>query len=100
VSIKVEFPTKSSSLGLTGSSGGSVVRYLRSYLFVFDSRNWVLNLLFISLCSFIPIIGPMVLTGYFFEVIDFLLRRDSRRRDGSFENYSEAITVEPVPEIP
>jgi hypothetical protein len=73
------------------------VCYLRSYLFVFDSHNWVLNLLFISLCSFIPIIGPIVLIGYFFEVIDSLLRRGSRGREGSFEDYSEAITVEPVP---
>src|SRR5690242_10219852 len=75
------------------------MRYLRSYLFVFDSRNWVLNLLFISLCTFIPIIGPMVLAGYFFEVIESLLRRGPRGRDGSFDDPSEAITVEPVSAI-
>ncbi len=76
------------------------MRYLRSYLFVFDSPNWVTNLLFICLCSLIPIIGPIVLIGYFFEVIESLLRRGSRGRDGSFDDDSEAITVEPVSEMP
>src|SRR5215831_19005221 len=63
-------PVRRFSLGLAGSSGGPVVRYLRSYLFVFDSRNWVVNLLFVILCLLIPIIGAIVVIGYFFEVIE------------------------------
>jgi hypothetical protein len=59
-----------------------------------------LNLLFVILCSFIPIIGPIVLAGYFFEVIDALLRRGWRGRDGSSDDYSEAITVEPIAAVP
>ena len=55
------------------------MRYLESYGFVFTSRNWAMNLLLGMLCLFIPAIGAIVLMGYFFEVIDFLLRRRPRR---------------------
>jgi len=49
------------------------MRYLQSYTFVFSSRNWVTNMLFAILCSFIPAIGPILLIGYLFEVIEALL---------------------------
>jgi hypothetical protein len=76
------------------------VRYLRSYLFVFDSPNWVVNLLFVILCLLIPIIGAIVVIGYFFEVIESLLGSRWRGRDGAFGDSSEAITLEPVSAIP
>jgi hypothetical protein len=51
------------------------VNYLLAYRFVFQSPNWIKNLLWGSLCFFVPILGPMVLVGYLFEVIEWLHRR-------------------------
>jgi hypothetical protein len=51
------------------------VEYLLAYRFAFQSPNWFKNLLWGSLCFFVPIVGPMVLIGYLFEVIEWLHRR-------------------------
>jgi hypothetical protein len=51
------------------------VQYFLAYRFVFQSPNWLKNLLFGSLCFFVPIAGTMVLIGYLFEVIEWLHRR-------------------------
>jgi hypothetical protein len=51
------------------------VDYLLAYRFVFQSRNWVMNLLWGSLCFLVPIVGPMVFVGYLFELIEWLHRR-------------------------
>jgi hypothetical protein len=51
------------------------VRYFLAYRFIFQSPNWFKNLLWGSLCFFVPIVGPMVLVGYLFEVIEWLHRR-------------------------
>src|SRR5713101_7324917 len=48
------------------------VRYLRAYKFIFDSKNWFLNVLMGVVCGLIPIIGGIVYSGYLFEVIDAL----------------------------
>jgi hypothetical protein len=72
------------------------MRYLQSYSFMFSSRNWTTNLLLASLCVLIPAVGPIILIGYLFEVIDALLARrpwpDSRRADQP----SDAITSQPL----
>jgi hypothetical protein len=72
--------------------------YLGSYRFVFTSRNWAMNLLFVVLCSLIPAIGPIVLMGYFFEVIDDLVRR--RQRAKTRDHPPDAITEEPLEALP
>lgn len=46
--------------------------YLRAYSFVFVSPRWFLNLLFEFVCQMIPVIGPIVLLGYRYEVIQEL----------------------------
>ena len=51
------------------------MEYILAYRFVFQSRNWLMNLLWGSLCFLVPILGPMVLAGYLFEVIEWLHRR-------------------------
>jgi hypothetical protein len=51
-----------------------------AYRFVFQSPNWVKNLLLGSLCFFVPIVGPMVLIGYLFEVIEWLHRRNEEEK--------------------
>jgi len=46
--------------------------YLRAYTYVFDSPRWFLNLLFELVCQLIPVIGPIVLLGYRYEVVQEL----------------------------
>src|SRR6516225_1137229 len=71
-------PPRCYNMGAIGpgvSGGGPSVQYLLAYRFVFQSRNWLKNLLFGSLSFFVPIVGPMVFVGYLFEVIEWLHRR-------------------------
>src|SRR6516225_3384550 len=73
------------------------MRYLQSYSFLFGSRNWVNNLLLASLCVLIPVIGPIILIGYLFEVIDVLLGRRPWPSDKKTANRaSEAIREPPL----
>jgi hypothetical protein len=76
--------------GFGDPPGELLMDYLGSYRFVFRSRNWAMNLLFAVLCSLIPAIGPIVLMGYFFEVIEYLIRR--RQRGKAFDYPPEAIS--------
>jgi hypothetical protein len=55
-------------------SGQNRLQYWRSYAFIFDSPAWVTNILFCTLCQLIPLIGPVVVTGYLFEIIEALHR--------------------------
>jgi hypothetical protein len=61
------------------------MQYLRSYLFIFDSPKWALNLLLGSLCLLIPAIGGLLVQGYCFEVIEALHRR---RRDTDYPEFT------------
>jgi len=58
------------------------MRYWRSYQFVFISPKWLTNLVAGIVCMFVPILGPIVLLGYQFEMIEAMLR------DGE-ENYPD-----------
>ncbi len=51
------------------------MRYFRAYSFLFQSPNWATNLVFLSICLLIPIIGQIVMAGYLFRVIELLHRR-------------------------
>jgi hypothetical protein len=51
-------------------SGEAFMHYLRAYQFFFDREKWLQNLLFSVVCLLIPVIGPIVLLGYAFEVIE------------------------------
>lgn len=53
------------------------MHYFRSYRFAFSSPNWAMNLLMLIVCKLIPILGDIVLIGYFFEVIEYMHRRGS-----------------------
>jgi len=61
------------------------MHYLRSYLFIFDSPKWALNLLFGAVCLLIPAVGPLLVQGYCFEVIEALHRR---RRDTDYPEFT------------
>ncbi len=51
------------------------IRYMRAYEYVFDSSDWVMNLLFLSICQLIPVVGSLLMLGYQFEIIEALHRR-------------------------
>lgn len=53
----------------------SSLQYWRSYQFIFDSPNWLMNLLLSMVCIIIPGIGPILLLGYEFEIIEHLHSR-------------------------
>jgi hypothetical protein len=55
------------------------MRYLNAYRFFFESPKWPLNLLAGSVCQLVPIVGPLVLTGYLLDVIATRLREGSDR---------------------
>jgi hypothetical protein len=48
------------------------MRYFRAYQYLFESPNWLQNLLIGMLATLVPIVGPMVLTGYHYEIIEAL----------------------------
>jgi hypothetical protein len=58
------------------------MRYLQAYQFVFVSPKWMQNFGIAVLCQFVPIMGPIVLIGYAFDIIEGMLR------DGE-ENYPD-----------
>lgn len=55
------------------------IEYLRMYSYVFENPNWATNILFGALCCLIPVIGPLLMLGYQFEVIEGLLYSRGRR---------------------
>jgi hypothetical protein len=72
------------------------MRYMQSYSFLFGSRNWTTNLLLASLCVLIPAVGPIILIGYLFEVIDVLLGRRPWPSDKKSANHPpDAICEQP-----
>src|ERR1700687_1905721 len=51
------------------------MKYIYSYRFLFESPNWLMNLLAAAICLVVPVVGPMVFLGYVFEIIESLHRR-------------------------
>ena len=53
------------------------MRYMRSLEFVFENPQWLMNVIWILLCSLVsgivPVLPQMVLMGYQFEVVEALL---------------------------
>src|SRR5436190_1107158 len=50
----------------------SGMHYWRSYQYIFDSPNWLMNVLLGSVCILIPGIGPILLLGYELEIVERL----------------------------
>lgn len=45
------------------------IDYFAAYSYYFAQSNWFLSLLLVTLCQMIPIVGPIAVLGYEFEVI-------------------------------
>jgi hypothetical protein len=62
---------------------------MRSYQFIMDRKNWVMNLIYGGLClivaGFIPVLPQMVLEGWLFEVIDSLHRDPEHQEYADFD---------------
>ena len=54
------------------------MQYLHAYQYVFENKKWPQNLLFCALCMLIPIVGQLVLWGYLAEVMESLVRDETR----------------------
>lgn len=70
------------------------MRYFDSIGFVFKKQNWVMNTLLCVVCMLIPVIGPIVLLGYMYEVFDTLHRDPTHKDypDFSFERFTAYLT--------
>jgi hypothetical protein len=68
------------------------IDYLRMYTYVFENPNWLTNLLLCTLCSIIPVIGPLLVLGYSFDIVDSLLySRGARYVDFNFNRFSDYL---------
>jgi hypothetical protein len=54
------------------------MEYWRAWKYVFHSTQWVVTVLFITVAMFVPILGPLVVYGYQFEVVEGLHRSGGR----------------------
>jgi hypothetical protein len=75
----------------SGVPAGSL-QYGEAYRYVFANPNWVTNVLLVTVCQLIPVIGPIVMLGYQFEIIE-ALHRDPRRvyPDFTFDRFVEYL---------
>ncbi|MFL5341360.1 MAG: DUF4013 domain-containing protein [Gemmataceae bacterium] len=56
------------------------MRYMRSIQFIGDRKNWLMNLLWAGIAMLVPIVGPLVLDGWLYEVIESL-HNDPEHKD-------------------
>lgn len=54
-------------------AGPAYMQYMRSYSYIFENPNWMMNVLWGFLCMLIPLVGPLVYLGYMYEIIEMLL---------------------------
>jgi hypothetical protein len=59
-----------------GKDGGAEPRmqYLRVFNYLFEHPNWMMTLLLLAVCMFIPVIGALLCIGYQFVVAEALIR--------------------------
>jgi hypothetical protein len=55
------------------------MKYIYAYKFLFESPNWLMNLLASSICQLVPIVGQMVFFGYAYEIVEALHRQKDAR---------------------
>lgn len=62
--------------------------YLANFSFLFQSPNWLVNWLLLTIVAIIPILGPIVLMGYYYEIIGNLVYlRQPRYPDFDFSRF-------------
>ncbi len=68
----------------SGASGRRGMQYGRMVSYVFENPRWFVNLLLMAVCQIIPFVGPLVVMGYQFEIVE-TLHRDPKRRYPDFD---------------
>ena len=69
------------------------MQYWRSYSYVFERKDWMANLLLCSVCFLIPVIGPLILMGYQFKVIEDLHKHPGQKMPKfDFSQFSELLS--------
>ncbi|MEX2175343.1 MAG: DUF4013 domain-containing protein [Pirellulaceae bacterium] len=77
-------------------SGPTQLEYLRSFQYIFDNPNWLMNLVWSFLSQlagqFIPVVPAMVFTGYQFEMLeDLVANRGTRYPDFDINRLGEYL---------
>jgi len=68
------------------------LQYLRMYQYIFENPNWVTNVLLAAVCCVIPVIGPLVVLGYQYEIVIALLMTGGRRYpDFDFNRFADLL---------
>lgn len=57
----------------------TTLEYMRAYQYIFANPEWTMVLLWGALMSIVPVVGPLVLLGYMFVIIDSLLATKGTR---------------------
>jgi len=68
------------------------IQYLRMYQYIFENPNWVMNVLLAALCGLIPVVGPLVLLGYQYEIVLAMLTSGGvRYPDFDFNRFADYL---------
>jgi hypothetical protein len=76
-----------------GPSGTWEFNHSRAIKYVFDNPNWMTNVLLTLVCMMIPLVGPIVVYGYQFEIIESLHKSRGRwYPDFDFNRFTEYLS--------
>jgi hypothetical protein len=68
------------------------MEYFKAYQYIFSSPKWAMNLLAGSVAVLVPIVGPMVLLGYEFDIIEAMhLHGEDRYPDFDFDRLMDYL---------
>lgn len=68
------------------------MQYMQSINYITESPKWLMNLLCLGLCMVIPVVGPLVMLGYQYEIIESLhVRPGSRYPDFDFNRFVDYL---------
>lgn len=56
---------------------GRKLRYFAAFRYLFESPDWLHNLLLSSVCLFIPVFGQVAVLGWYYEIVERLHRNPS-----------------------
>jgi Protein of unknown function (DUF4013) len=78
-------------------AGQAQLEYLRSFQYIFENPNWIMNLVWAFLCQLaggvIPVLPGLVFMGYQFEVVEGLhLERGKRYPDFDLNRFMDYLT--------
>lgn len=64
------------------------VEYFRSFEYIWENPQWLTNVLLYAVCQLIPIVGPIVMMGYQYDVAESLIRsRGTSYTDFDFDKF-------------